>query len=81
MGEGGYVAGLRGEDMLNGVLVRKPEGKRALIEMGIDGRIVLRWIFGKWNLGVWTGSLWLRKGTSGGHLWMRFGFHKMPGIS
>jgi hypothetical protein len=25
---------------------------------GIDGRIILRWIFTKWDVGVWTGSNW-----------------------
>jgi len=35
---------------------------------GIDGRIILRWIFGRWDVGVWTGSSWLRIGTVGGHL-------------
>jgi len=35
---------------------------------GVDGRIILRWIFRKWDLGVWTGSIWLRTGNSGGHL-------------
>ena len=34
----------------------------------IDGRIILRRIFRKWNVGVWTGSSWLRMGTGGGHL-------------
>jgi len=34
----------------------------------VDGRIILRWIFRKWNVGVWTGSSWLRLGTGGGHL-------------
>jgi len=34
----------------------------------IDGRIILRWIFRKWDVGVWTGSSWLRIGTRGGHL-------------
>ena len=28
----------------------------------------LRWIFRKWDVGVWTGSSWLRIGTGGGHL-------------
>ena len=35
---------------------------------GADGRIMLRWIFGKWDMGVWTGSRGLRIGTGGGQL-------------
>jgi len=35
---------------------------------GVDGRIILRWIFRKWDVGVWTGSNWLRIGTGGGYL-------------
>jgi len=35
---------------------------------GVDGRIILRWIFRKWNVGIWTGSSWLRIWTGGGHL-------------
>jgi hypothetical protein len=27
---------------------------------GIDGRIILRWILRKWDVGVWTGLGWLR---------------------
>jgi hypothetical protein len=27
---------------------------------GVDGRIILRWISRKWNVGVWTGLVWLR---------------------
>jgi len=35
---------------------------------GVDGRIIIRWIFRKWDLGLWTGSSWIRIGTGGGHL-------------
>ena len=35
---------------------------------GVDGRIILRWIFRKWDVGVLIGSSWLRIGTVGGHL-------------
>jgi len=35
---------------------------------GVDGRIILRWIFRKWDVGVWTGLSWLRIGTGGGYL-------------
>jgi len=30
------------------VLVGKPEGKRLLGDLNVDGRIILRWIFEKW---------------------------------
>jgi hypothetical protein len=46
--------------------------ERAYLEdPGVDGRIILRWIFRKWDLGAWTGSSWLRIGTGVGHLSMR----------
>ena len=35
---------------------------------GIDGRIILTWIFRKWHVRAWTGSVWLRIGTGGEHL-------------
>jgi len=39
-----------------------------LEDTGVDGRIILRRIFRKWDVGAWTGSSWLRTGTVGGHL-------------
>jgi hypothetical protein len=35
---------------------------------GVDGRIILRWIFRKWGVGARTGSIWFRIGRGGGHL-------------
>jgi hypothetical protein len=35
---------------------------------GIDGRIILRWIFRKWDVVLWTGLIWLRIETDVGHL-------------
>jgi len=39
-----------------------------LEDPGIGGRIILRWIFRQWDVRAWTGSMWLRIGTGGGHL-------------
>ena len=34
----------------------------------VDGRIILRWIFRKWDVGAWNGSSCLKIGTASGHL-------------
>jgi hypothetical protein len=47
------------------VLVRERD---CLGDPDVDGRIMLRWIFRKCDMGVWTGSSWLRIRTGGGLL-------------
>ena len=64
----GHVARMGERRGVYRVLVVKPEEKSHLGEPGVDGRIILRCIFRKWDVGVWTGSSWLRIGTVGGHL-------------
>ena len=61
-------------------LVGKPEERDHWGNPGVHGRIILRWIFRKWDVGLWDGSSWLRIKKGGGHL-RTFGFHKMRGIS
>jgi hypothetical protein len=35
---------------------------------GVVGKIILTWIFRKWDGDAWTGLIWLRVGTGGGLL-------------
>jgi hypothetical protein len=45
---------------------RSPFHPRVYIQLG--GRIILGWIFRKWDVGVWTGLGWLRIETVGEQL-------------
>jgi hypothetical protein len=51
-------------------LVRKSEGKgRGYLEdPGVDGKIILEWMLGKWGGRMWTGCMWLSIETIGGLL-------------
>jgi hypothetical protein len=47
------------------ILVRKPDGERPLEDLGVDGRITLKWILKNEGKSVWTAFIWLRIETSG----------------
>jgi hypothetical protein len=64
----GHVACIEEKKGIYRVLVGKPEEKRPLGRPDVDGKMILKWIFRKWNVGVWTQSGWFRTGTGGGHL-------------
>jgi hypothetical protein len=64
----GYVAQI-GEGLgVYRFLVGKLDGKRPWEDPDVDGRIILRRIFKKWDVGLWTGLGWLRIETGGGQL-------------
>jgi len=46
----------------------KPERNNHVKDVNIYRRIILRWIFKKWNRSAWTGFIWFRVGTGGGLL-------------
>ena len=37
-------------------------------DLGVDGWIILGWIFRRWDVGIWTGLGWPRIKTGGGRL-------------
>jgi hypothetical protein len=47
------------------VFVRKPEGRDYLEGIGIDGRIILKWILGKYDRKLRTEFNWRRIRTCG----------------
>ena len=66
-----HVARMGARRGVYGVWLGNLRERGRLGDPGLDGRIILRWIFRKWDVEVWTGSSWLRIGTGGWHLWMR----------
>ena len=46
-------------------LVGRSEGKNRLKDFGVDGRIILKWIFKKWDGEARTELMWLTIRTGG----------------
>jgi hypothetical protein len=63
----GHAARMGGGEEYTGLWWGNLRVKDHFEDPGPDG-ITLRWIFRKWDVGVWTGSSWLKVGTGGGHL-------------
>ena len=61
----GHVARMGERLGLYRVLVAKPGGKGPLARPRLEWMVIIRWIFRKWDVGIWTGSSWLRIGTGG----------------
>jgi len=56
----GHVAHRGRVEAYTGVWWGKLRERYHLENPGVDGRIILRWIFRKWDVGTWTESISLR---------------------
>jgi hypothetical protein len=62
---GGACSTYGGEERcMQGVLWGNVSERGHSEDIGVDGQLILRWIFRKWD-GAWTGLIWLRIGISG----------------
>jgi len=61
----GHVAHMGNRKDADRVLVVRPEENNNLKVRGVDGRIILKCVFKKYNEVVWTGLIWLRIRTAG----------------
>jgi hypothetical protein len=61
----GHVKCMGGEEN-TGFWWRNLRERDDLEDPGIDGRLILRRIFRKWDVVIWIGSIWLRIGTVAG---------------
>ena len=64
----GHVARMGVEKEVYRVSLGKPEGRRPLEDLGVDGWIILGWISRRWDVGIWTALCWPRIETGGGRL-------------
>ena len=64
----GHVARTRERIGVYRVLVGKPEGKRPLGTPRHGWEDNIKMDFRTWDVGIWSGSSWLRIRTGGGHL-------------
>jgi len=62
----GHVARVRERRGAKGFWWGSVKEKFHLEDPVVDGRIILKWIFRKWDVGAWTGLVWLRIGAGGG---------------
>jgi len=65
---GGHIARIGRGEVLKGFWCGNLRERNHLEDPDVDGRKTIRRIFKLWDGGAWTGLIWLRIGTGGGHL-------------
>ena len=68
MRRAGHVARMERVETYTGFWWGSLKEREHFGDPGADGRIILRWIFRKWDVRLWTGSSWLGIVTGGGDL-------------
>jgi hypothetical protein len=61
----GHIACIEETSNTYAFLLESLKGRDHLVHIGIDGKIILEWILGKYSGRMWTGCIWLRIGNSG----------------
>ena len=61
----GHAARMREKEVHTEFWWGNLKGRDHLEDAGLDGWMILRWIFRKWDGEAWTGLIWLRTGTGG----------------
>jgi hypothetical protein len=59
------IAVLIGE-LRNAYKIETVKGRGHLGDLGIGGRLLLKWILEKWDMRMWTGFNWVKIGSIGG---------------
>jgi len=68
MRSAGHVARMGRLEVFTGFWWGNLRGRDSLEDPDIDGSVIFRWIFGKWDVRKWAGSMLLRIRTGSGHL-------------
>jgi len=63
----GHLARMGRGEMCTGFWWGNVRERDHLGDPGVDGKIILKWVFTKCDVGIWTGSSWFKLGTGGGH--------------
>jgi len=53
----GHVAYKGGREVHTGLWWGNLRERNCLEDPGLDGKLILRWIFSKWDVGAWTGLI------------------------